>query len=91
MCMAYMSHCGHLSRNINPIPQKMMTTEKVDSTASQETYVHLARLAHDSFEQRRSYEWKMHFGLWAAIAAVVYTAIKEKIVVFECEPEAIII
>jgi hypothetical protein len=50
---------------------------------SQETYVQLARLAHESFEQRRSYEWKVHFGLWMAISAVVYVAISEKIGIIE--------
>ena len=55
---------------------------------TKETYVQLARLAHDSFEQRRSYEWKVHFGLWAAIAAVVYSAIKEKIILFSNPLEA---
>jgi hypothetical protein len=53
-----------------------------------QTYVELARLAHESFEQRRSYEWKMHFGFWGAIATIIFTAAKEKIVVFNSTLEA---
>lgn len=66
----------------------MSTETEYKPNVSQETYVQLARLAHESFEQRRSYEWKMHFGLWAAIAAVVFAAIKEKISFFSCLSEA---
>ena len=66
----------------------MCTKLDYESSVSQETYVQLARLAHESFEQRRRYEWKMHFGLWAAIAAVVFAAIKEKIIFFSCVSEA---
>jgi hypothetical protein len=68
--------------------EPMCTKPDYESSISQETYVQLARLAHESFEQRRSYEWKMHFGLWAAIAVVVLAAIKEKIVFFSSVSEA---
>lgn len=57
-----------------------MTTD--NNADLKENFVQLARLAHDSFNQRRSYEWKIHFGLWAAIAAVVFAAKKEHIVIF---------
>lgn len=32
------------------------------------TYVELAKLSQESFLNRRSYEWKVAFGLWAGIA-----------------------
>lgn len=57
-----------------------MTT--IENKTSQETYVELARIAQDSFDKRRSYEWKMHFGLWASIAAVVYAVATKEIEIF---------
>lgn len=46
---------------------------------SSETYSELAKLAHESFNQRRNYEWKAHLGLWSSVGLVVYVAIKEHI------------
>lgn len=54
-------------------------TESESPKVSSETYVELAKLAHESFNQRRSYEWKVHLGLWSSVGLVVYVAIKEKI------------
>lgn len=59
-----------------------------NSPEIREVYVQLARLAHDSFEQRRSYEWKMHFGLWAAIVSVVWAVIKKDITALPCSINA---
>lgn len=73
----------------NPNGKETMHAEtKNKPNESSVNFMQLARLAHDSFEQRRSYEWKMHFGLWAAIAAVVFAAIKEKIIIFDSVCEA---
>ena len=67
----------------------MSTNPEHEHSVSQETYVQLTRLAHESFEQRRNYEWKIHFGLWGAIAVVVFSATKEEIPVIQSCKEAL--
>lgn len=36
--------------------------------------VELARLAHDAFDARRRYEWRINFSLWGGLAAIGYWA-----------------
>jgi hypothetical protein len=68
-------------------------SNKVDpkSSTPRSTYVELARLSHEAFVNRRNYEWKLHFGLWAALALVVYAAVQKKIHVFDSTKEAVLI
>ena len=42
--------------------------------SKEEIYLELARLSHQSFTNRQSYEWKTAFGLWTAIGATTYFA-----------------
>ena len=69
----------------------MTNEQSSERAATRETYLQLCRLAHESFEQRRGYEWKMHFGLWIAVGAIVFAAAKEKIAVFSCSSEAVFV
>ena len=62
-----------------------------EHSVSQKTYVQLSRLAHESFAQRRNYEWKMNFGFWGAIGVIIFAATKEKIPIFHNCKEAITI
>ena len=39
-------------------------------------YVELAKLCQRSFEQRRSYEWKIAFGLWGGIAVFTWFVVE---------------
>lgn len=48
-----------------------------DCGVPNEIYVELARMMHESFLNRRNYEWKVAFGLWTAIGAWTYFAIAE--------------
>lgn len=41
-----------------------------------EIYLDLAKLAQQSFENRRIYEWKVAFGLWTGLGAFTYFAIQ---------------
>jgi hypothetical protein len=41
-------------------------------------YMDLAKMAQDSFFNRRVYEWKIAFGLWAGIGALTYFVISNK-------------
>jgi hypothetical protein len=60
----------------------MAEKSEQDKHDLRETYVQLARLAHDSFCDRRRHEWKMHFGLWSAVGAVVYFSKEHDIELF---------
>lgn len=40
------------------------------------TYIELAKLSQDGFLNRRSYEWKVAFGLWITIGFITYYACK---------------
>ena len=44
--------------------------------SKEEIYLELAKLAQQSFENRRSYEWKVAFGLWTGIAAFTYFSVE---------------
>lgn len=41
-----------------------------------EMYVELAKMSQESFLNRRSYEWKVAFGLWTAIGLITFFAIE---------------
>ena len=45
-------------------------------------FVRMAELSQGAFAERRRYEWRINFGLWAALAIVTYACIREKIQVF---------
>ena len=42
-------------------------------------FVSLARLAHDAFDARRRYEWRINFSLWGGLAAIGYWANKAQV------------
>jgi hypothetical protein len=44
--------------------------------SKEEIYLELAKLAQQSFESRRSYEWKLAFGLWTGIGFFTYFAVQ---------------
>ena len=46
------------------------------SRISEKDYTELAKLAHEAFCNRRAYEWKIAFGLWAAIGIFTYFAVQ---------------
>ncbi len=69
----------------------MSNADESKRNEPREIYVQLANLAHDSFGKRRSYEWKLHFGLWTAVGAVVYSATRHKLSVFNSTGEAAVI
>src|SRR5689334_17076339 len=47
-------------------------TNAAKGTTEADTWIELAKLSQESFFNRRSYEWKVAFGLWAAIGLVTY-------------------
>ena len=55
---------------------------------SAQYYVELAKIAQSSFDERRRFEWRVNFSLWAALGLVAYFAIKEKVQVFNSWKEA---
>jgi len=50
------------SRAIPLVPERIKPTE----------YIELAKMSQESFFNRRSYEWKVAFGLWTAIGLITY-------------------
>lgn len=42
-------------------------------------YIQLARLSHEAFIDRRSYEWKINFALWISIGVFTYFAVTSSV------------
>lgn len=62
----------------NPVPDPGNEVEKSKLEYDKDlasTYIELAKLSQESFLNRRSYEWKVAFGLWVAIGFITYFAL----------------
>ncbi|MDD5319975.1 MAG: hypothetical protein PHD43_05050 [Methylococcales bacterium] len=69
------------------------TTSSLSSTTpavtpKSEQYIALAELTQKSFNDRRIYEWKVNFSLWASVGLVVYAAASKHLVLFHSPEEA---
>ena len=49
--------------------------------SKEEIFLELAKLSQQSFENRRSYEWKVAFGLWTAIGLATYFMVEHSQVI----------
>lgn len=54
-------------------------------------FVELAKIAQDSFESRRGYEWKINFSTWGALGALAYWSSKENVPLFSSPSQAYLI
>lgn len=79
------------SAAIEGAPQNACGTKpsEVFGMTDDSRFVELARLAHDAFDSRRRYEWRISFSLWGGLAAIGYWAHHEKVRVFDSSCGAI--
>jgi hypothetical protein len=56
------------------LPLLEPTQQSKAGKSKEEIYLELAKLCHESFENRQSYEWKIAFGLWTGIGLFTYFA-----------------
>jgi hypothetical protein len=70
------SHVAGEGANDSDFPAAAAPPSDKGGKSKEEIYLELAKLAQQSFEHRRTYEWKAAFGLWAAIGLVTYFAVE---------------
>ncbi len=63
---------------VQPEPgRQVVNTMLVYDTDRASTYIELSKLSQDGFLNRRSYEWKVAFGLWITIGFITYFCVGE--------------